>query len=318
MIRTQAVAWSVTLVLSGVALGQSDESLLISSALDEKALHLDAAALVYPASTASGTGRSALWELSSNGHLRLDNSHDLNPILGYSWFEFRPGERLGPIGGTLDDVSFAFATPVTTVGDWFIGARAGVGYAGDHAFADDDAWHGLASLSAGRKFGNGDKLLLWIDYDGNRTLFPGVPVPQFAYAGAINERTDYVIGIPESSIEYRPDPAVVLSLKYQALFTVEGEAEWKPRDQVSLFVGYVSEEHAFRSSDMEGSTRVFLDEQRAQAGVRWSPSDAVKLSVLGGYGFGRSVSTGYDDRDRSKVLGLSDGWFLSAELSLEF
>jgi hypothetical protein len=304
--------------LAGAAMAQTDEGLLLGSARDESTLHLEGTALVYPSSRSDGGSRSAFWEFSSEGRLRLDNTHDLNPILGYSWFEFRSGQRLGPADGDLVDGSLAFATPITTVGDWFIGARAGAGYAGDHAFANPDAWYGLGSVAAGRRFSNDDKLLVWVEYNGNRTLFPGVPIPQFAYSGSINKQTDYVIGIPESSIEYRPSPSLTLSLKYDAPFTFDGEVEWKLTGQFSALLGYVSEEHAFHSSDVHGSDRVFVEEQRADAGLRWTASKNLKCSLLAGYGFARDVSTGFDDRDRSKVMSLSDGWFFSAMISLEF
>jgi hypothetical protein len=304
----------VMCALASSALAQTDESLLIGSARDENALHLEATALVYPSSGA----RSTLWEFLSEGRLRLDDTHDLNPILGYSWFEFRSAQRLGPVDGDLVDGSLAFATPVATVGDWFIGALAGAGYAGDHPFSNSAAWYGLASVSAGRSFSNNDKLLVWLDYNGNRTLFPGVPVPQFAYSGSLNKQTDYVIGIPESSIEFRPDPRLTLSLKYDAPFSFDGEIEWKLTGQLGAVLGYVTEEHAFHSADLPGSKRVFVEEQRADAGLRWSASEHLKCSLLAGYGFGRHISTGFDDRDRSRVMSLSDGWFFSALISLEF
>jgi hypothetical protein len=305
-------------VLAGIARAQTDESLLVGSAQDATPLHLEGAALVYPVMGASERSQKPFWELSSEGRVRLDDSHELNPILGYSFFELRPGRPLGPLGSDTVDGSLAFATPITKVGDWFVGARIGAGYAGDHPFANSDAWYGLASVSAGRRFSNDDKLLLWLEYDGNRTLFPGVPIPQFAYAGSINPQTDYVIGIPESSIEFRPDPNLTLSLKYDALFSFDADAEWKLTEQFSAVLEYTSQEHAFHSSELSGSKRVFYDEQRADIGLRWRASKSLSAGLVAGYGFGRKISTGYDDRDRSTAESLSDGWFFRAEVSLEF
>src|SRR4051812_48199582 len=101
-------------------MAQSDESLLIESASTEKMLKLDGTALLFPSAKLETPGaRTGFWESYSEGRLRLDKSHELNPVIGYSYFEVGPGGSFGPVDGNLIDVSVAFSTPVGTIGDWY-------------------------------------------------------------------------------------------------------------------------------------------------------------------------------------------------------
>ena len=97
--------------------------------------------------------------------------------------------------GDVDDEEGADC-PVGKAGDWIFAVGVAAGYAGASPFSEGNAWYGKATAVALRQFSESDALVLVLDYDGNRTLLPDVPLPGIAYTHRVSPSLFYVIGAP--------------------------------------------------------------------------------------------------------------------------
>lgn len=112
-------------------------------------------------------------------------------MLGYDTFGLSLHDEKGRVPSSLTDSSIGFATPITKVEEWFVGIGAGVGYAGDRGLGNSDSWYGKGAVTVGREFADGSALAIWVEYDGNRVLFPDMPLPGIAYADKLGESFEY-------------------------------------------------------------------------------------------------------------------------------
>lgn len=316
--RCAAAALAATLVPSA-ALAQTDESLLLKPFESNQVLEAGASAIWIPRSTPGGSiGGSGMVETFSTGRFRLSTEHELNPSLGYDFSRIQVRDRQGRIPNALSDESLALATPLGQIGDWFVAVGAGAGYAGDEAFGNPSAWYAKGQFTVGRELGPDEALVFWLDYDGNRTLFPDIPLPSFGYSRKLGEQADLLIGFPTSDITWRPNDRLKIDLSWEAPVTFGAEVELKLSDSWALEATYADDERAFHITGSRDVDRLFYKEQRIEAGVQWSPIPNVKVLGAGGLAFGRSFSSGFDDRDQDRIAQVPDRPFVRAQVEIAF
>ena len=159
---------------------------------------------------------SEVWESSGEAPIIADGETDNDQDYHLNIFDYqgRVAERKQPfvprlgwdftyldlniddVPGVQDvvDVSVGAAVELGTYSQWQSGLAVGVGYAGNSPFGEGDAYYGMATLRVGRQITKTMDLALVIDYDGNRSIFPDIPLPGFALRASMGSAADVRAG----------------------------------------------------------------------------------------------------------------------------
>jgi len=314
-----ALVCAATAACTAAAQAQTDQRLLFDDWREGERVELAAEARLYQSAGFSKSGTHArLDTYSSKGRVRLSTQHDLNPSLGYDMYVLTSRNTGGLLPRTLSDSSVAFATPLGNVGEWFVAASAGAGYAGDAAFGNSKAWYGKGELSIGRELAKDEHLLIWLEYDGNRLLLPDVPTPSIAYSNDTHETFSYVLGIPDSSFEWKPTAQVTARAEWSLPMTLDASVDLMLTDALSIFGQYRNSTRSFHTEALSRSRRVFFDEQTIETGLHGHVASTVTLTAAAGYAFSRSFKTGFDDRNLTTLSDVGDAPYLRFELRVAF
>src|SRR4051812_7228022 len=183
--RATAAAASLALgatLLCGSVHAQTGPTLLLKPFPKEQAIDGRADALFLDQGhTKKDDDDFRLSMFESQGRWRVLPGNLISPRIGWD-FTFIDLDTHAPgFPNQLVDQSVGVAMPIAKFGEWIVGASVGLGYAGDRPFADGDAWYGKGTLSVFRLFSDTEALVFALDYDGNRTILPDVPLPGIAY-----------------------------------------------------------------------------------------------------------------------------------------
>jgi hypothetical protein len=203
-------------------------------------------------------------------------------------------------------------------GDWDWGVTAGVGFAGDTPFADEDAWFGVGSVYARKMLDEKRFLLFVIDYDGSRVFLPDVPLPSIQYTEYIDRGTYYTLGLPFSRFHYEPDDQWTIDVTYFVPIGGQATIEYAVTDQWHAFAQYTSSTRGFHLDGDEENRRLFFAQDRAETGVRYQPTPDAELILAVGWAFEQEFSRGWDVRDDETVRELDDAAYVRVGFNLSF
>ena len=201
---------------------------------------------------------------------------------------------------------------------WFIGATAGIGYAGDAAFSDGEGWYGKGNVMAGTQLSKDSSLVLFVDYDGNRTFLPDLPLPGFMYVAKWGDTLNYALGLPINALTWTPTEKIKLSFSTYLLTSIDAEAEYKLNHNWKVFAKYATRQDSFYVSDLPENRRLFYAENRVESGIGYALGESMELEVGIGYAFGREFSTGFDDRDLHRITKVSDEPYARLGLTIRY
>jgi hypothetical protein len=312
-------AATLSLALAGSVFAQTDMTLLVQPWKDDQVVEATAEGLLYSDNKLEATNKDvSFYSAESSGRYRLDTSRELNPTVGYDWTHIQTNANGTPVPSSLDDLSLAVASPLAKVGDWFVGAMAGVGYAGDNAFAAGRGWYGIGNVMAGTELGKDQALILFIDYNGNRTLLPDVPTPGFAYSAKWGDNFTYVVGLPDSYAHWTPSDELEFELAIDTFTSVDFTARYKFTHDWQLFGKFSKRENAFSDSSLPENRRLFYLEDRVEAGVGYAIGKNLSVEAAVGYAFDRKFETGFDDRNLHHLTSISDSPYARVGFALRF
>jgi len=191
-----------------------------------------------------------------------------------------------------------------TDSQWSFALAAGAGYAGNDPYGDSNAVYGKAAFLARYNIDTKSALLLTLDYNGNRTIFPDVPLPGIAYLGEPLPNLSYIVGVPYSRVTWKPIENVTLGADYIIPSTVGASVSWQVLQGLTLFGDIGS--HTFAFFNETGNDRVFFKQMRAEAGVTVGSLDLGRLQLrallAGGYAFNQRFTQGFDSRDQTDLM----------------
>ncbi|HLL89964.1 MAG TPA: hypothetical protein VK324_11740 [Tepidisphaeraceae bacterium] len=245
------------------------------------------------------------------GRYRFTTQYPINPTVGFDYTLLDVESDRPGVPEQLVDTAVGFASPVKKFeNDWFLALGASVGYAGPGPFGVADAFYGRGTVIVGKQLGPDSNLLIALDYDGNRAVFPDVPLPGFVYTFNAERRVKLAVGFPFNTITWQP----VEPLKIEATVAIPNadatvRITYKLAEPVQLFANYERRTEAFEVEGLPKVDRMFFEQRFAEAGVKWSPARNVGLTVAGGYAFGQEFSTGFDLRDTDLVYKPSDSLY---------
>jgi hypothetical protein len=300
------VAWAWT------AQGQTDENLLLNPWEKGQAVEARVDGYMFPsASLSERSGSLKLFEVESYGRYRYDLGYELNPTVGYDLTylnlqQHHPDPSAARLPRQLTDLSVGLGSPLTKIGDrGFLAATGAIGYAGDDAFAEGRASYAKGSIMYGQELKKGTNLLLILDYDGNRSYAPDVPLPAIAYSSRYNDQLAYVIGFPVNSLLWDPTPKVNVVINVYVPDSVNARVNYDLGKHAGLFAGYNQRTDVFHTREIPGDKRLFFKEQRVEGGMRWRAA-GLRFEVAAGYAFGRGFDSGFDSRDLNRVTKVSN------------
>ena len=252
------------------------------------------------------------------GRFRVLPDERATPTLGYdvSYFDINTADPVLP--NHLWNTTFGFSQPVAELQKWFVVLDGAAGYAGDTPYSDPHALFFAGDVIVGRKFSEDKAFIVALNYDGNRTFLPDVPLPGFAYADRYNEHFTYIIGAPFNSITYEPVNGLQFNLGWELIETFSAKVSWEFLKHYSFFGDYTDRLSAFHLSNLPADRRLFLQEHRVEAGFRYNPTPLIKFSIGGGWAFGQEFSTGYEAYKSQPLRHLRDGPFVEGLLQIGF
>jgi hypothetical protein len=222
---------------------------------------------------------------------------------------------------------------------WRPGLVLGLGHSSTNPFGDGQAWYPVASAFAQHVLPDGAILLLGVSFDGNRSVFPDAPLPIFEYRtplprpapghGVENSggasggasgggELGIKIGYPESRVIYRPNRQLTLSAGFDRLDWATAELRYDATESLGLHLAYAAFYDMFHAADDPSDRRLFFLSQRVEAGLIFSPTPDLDLTLAGGYAFGQQLRRGYDWRSTDDVLEFDDAPFVRVKLETNF
>lgn len=255
------------------------------------------------------------------GRFLLDPAQEGSPSAAVSWSQLSISSSDPALPDDLVDVSVAGSVVRPMDDDWSMRFTAGAGFAGDNAFTDGSAFYGLANVTATRRLGEERGYMLILDYNGNRSIFPDIPLPGFAYYDRLNDSVRYSLGVP-SSVTWTPDNATTV----RAVVTpggVTGSIERELDDRLTLFALFDNRTRSFHLDSDVNDRRFFYKQNRVEGGLVWRGTQGdsfpgVEARIAAGYAFDQEFSRGWDTRDDDTVRDISDEPYVRVGVEVGF
>jgi hypothetical protein len=205
---------------------------------------------------------------------------------------------------------------------WTGGISLNVGSASDKPFHTiNEAYvHALALLRVPQGLRNA--WLFSLIYESDTDFIddlPNIPIPGIAYHWVPSDRFNLVIGVPFSSIEYKPIEKLTLEAQYFPVRHVRARVTYELFRPLRLYVGFDwDNDHWLRAERRHNADRFFYYEKRFTGGLRFDLRH-VGVVLSGGYAFDRFYfeGQGYSDRDFNRV-DIESGPFVNARLNIRF
>src|SRR2546422_48022 len=135
-----------------------------------------------------------------------------------------------------------------------------------------------------------------------------LPMPGIAYVWVPSDRFSAVIGVPFSSIEFKPFETLTLEAQYFPIRTVRARATWQIFQPLRAYAGFDwYHDKYYRADRDDKDDKIFYYEKRLTAGVRFDLRH-VGFESYGGWAFDRFYYEGerYGDRHDNRI-DVSDG-----------
>ncbi|HXE53303.1 MAG TPA: hypothetical protein VN541_09825 [Tepidisphaeraceae bacterium] len=306
-------------LLPSIARGQAGASLLVKPWEADQTLEDNTSGYLFSGGHTNETrDRFHMWDLESQGRLRLFPGNEASPRVGYDMTYIGVHTTQPNFPGELLDLSVAGGTFLSKNNGWVTGVTLGAGYAGNAPFACGRAWYGRADFVLAKKFSDTDALGIGLDYDGHRTYAPDIPLPGFGYSHQFDPTILMVIGVPVTSITWKPIPHLRAFADWVLLRDADVDIGYEFIPHWTVFGAFQSRDDAFHVTELPGNRRLLYQQRRVEMGLRFQAREDMTLSLAGGYAFDTDFRAGFDLRDYSRVLYASNEPFLSVEVRVQF
>jgi hypothetical protein len=315
MMIVAAAAWP--------AVGQTGAGLMIKPFAEGESIELSSEVILINSTTVKGVGGGDLDIYDAQGRFRVAGEQGRNLTIGFDTTYLDITAPLAPGAGAttlhrLVDQSFAIGFNVGQISDWQLDAVAGIGHAGNSPYNDGQALYGMGDLIFSHKLDADSSVQLYLNYDGNRSVLPDLPLPGIAYHRRLSDELSYTAGLPRSAVTWTPAPDLRIAIDYTLPTTVNARADWSVHQEVGVFAAFVSRLEAFTATSDVANRRIFFEQYRAEAGVRWEPCPSFELEIAGGYAFDQEFSRGFDLTNDTVIATLTDEPYFKVRVGLDF
>ena len=294
------------------AMAQTGPTLLFKPWNEGSRFEIDAQATIFnTGETDSGADDEIDLQIyESSGRFRLNDEKASPFAVGYQFYYLNIDTSDAALPQRLVDQQVAIGAELFQCDGWAVSLIGGLGFASSNSFNDSDALYARGDIVATKQLDEFSSLQLGLNYDGNRSIFPDIPLPGIAYSRKVSETFRYMIGLPFSSFYWQPADRWYLKGNISPSLTMDIELGCEVVDGVTLFGAFRNEFHAFHVADDDENRRVFFEQKLIEAGIRWQPSPSCEIFLVGGFAFDQEFTRGWDVRDTDNVRDLSDEPFI--------
>ena len=324
MMMKSSVAWGVlalevALALALPAAAQTGPELLLKPFPRERTLETRSdVVLIDQGETDNADADFQLSLYESFGRARVFPGQRADPRVGYDVLYLDIASDDPALPQHLTDHSVAFGMGVLDLDGWLGGLTVGVGYAGENVYNDANAFYYMATFAVGREIDESSQVGVVLDYNGNRTIYPDLPLPGFQYRKRIDPKLLLGVGFPVTSVEWKPSDRLTFDFTYLIPDRLRARVDYAVMKTLGLFAEYDDRTEAFHIDELPGDRRLIYEQKRAEAGVRWDPFENASLIVAGGYAFDQEFNVGFDTRDAPNVAEPSDEPYVRVGFEMRF
>jgi len=301
------------------AAAQTGPGMMLAPWAEESRMELRGSVGVLGESDTEGGNDVDLTWIESEGRARLnpaDGDHDLT--FGFNQFALEIDEAGNQLPPRASVQRFSLGGRLGAADGWDIYATGGAGFASDSPFDDGQGWFGTGSVTGVHEINPKEKWIVSLSFDGNRAIFPDVPLPAVAYQVRESDRLVYTLGLPVSRLFWRPHDAVWLNVDYFLPVTFNARINYAMHEQLHLFGALNNRFVRFHQDDGGSTDHQFFEQRRVEAGVNWRVDDHIDLIAAGGFAFDQEFSTGWDVRDTENEVEIDDAVFFRLGVDLTF
>jgi hypothetical protein len=260
----------------------------------------------------AGTGQRDdinIFHWDSTGRIKLDREEsDPEFWLGYRAMTIAIEGDFSQITGDLNDVALVGAFALNERGhadSWRIDFAAGAGTANDGHWSNTDAIYGIGAINASQQLDQDSFLHVGISYQGNRVLFPDVPLPYISYIQKVDESLSYELGVLRNAVLWDVTDGLRIEASYLTATTLAATITADVSNQWSVFFEYKDTIDGFYQND-RGNGRVFYERSQVAAGVQFDLGTSTTVRLGGGWAFHQDFATGFDIRGTDSILRPDD------------
>jgi hypothetical protein len=261
----------------------------------------------------------------AEGRVRLTPGDVASPRFGFGFKYFDVDNDVPGLPKHLYDQSAGLGIAVAKFDDWIIGVSGAVGYAGQAPFGDGNAVYFQANVVAFKELSKTSALAIGLDYNGNRTYKPDVPLPGVAYLTRLQDNLALTVGLPVTGIKWEPTNNVRVEVNYVLLNNFNARVGYTFGKGFELFGAIGQRADAFfLDGAPDGNDRLLFQQRRAELGLTVRTKDAglsdpdLELTVAGGYAFDGEFSVGFDTANSTLLTDVSDAPYIRFSLEARF
>jgi hypothetical protein len=315
-----AIAAAAALLSAAPAMAQTGADLLLKPYKEGTNYELQFdAGWAFQSETDNGPGYDiSIGYLGGQGRAAFLKGNQARPLAGFEIHHLFLDTNDPALPDNLGDYSAGVGFGIFSQDGWIGGLSLGVGYAAAQPFEDGDGYYGKATLVVGKEDAwRGWTIGVALDYDGNRTAFPDVPLPGFVMRKKFDQYHATVsLGFPVTGVIWQPNDQWDIEVNYLFPDDANAKVTYYVTPQFGVYGSVAQSSDAFKYDLGDNNLdRLIYTQRRAELGVDWKASESVSVLVAGGYSFGRRFTYGFDTRDDVKVADLDDGPY--ARLSVQ-
>ena len=306
------------------ATAQTGAELVLKPFAEGQTVELGAEAMLINNGAIKNVGGGDMDIYDAWGRWRVTGEDQRNVTVGFTvtYLDLEvPAVAAAAVGATLDrlvDQNVAVGFAVGDVMGWQLDAVAGIGHTGDTAYSDGQALYGMGDLIFTKSLDETASLQLFVNYDGNRTVFPDIPLPGIAYKKRVSAELSYTAGLPFSSLTWTPVESLAVNIKYGVPASFNARADLTVYEKVTLFGLIANRCEAFVLDGDVSNRRIIFEQYRAEGGIRWEPCANFGVEVAGGYAFEQRFKRGFDTRSDDTVAALTDEPYIKIAANVSF
>ncbi len=156
-----------------------------------------------------------------------------------------------------------------------------------------------------------------LDYDGNRTVFPDIPLPAITYTRFFSEDLSATVGVPFLGVNWTPGKwdlsagIFLIQARVRAAYEIDASRSRSSRSTAAAPRRSTSTAPATTSGSSTAS-------RACRSGPTSTSSRTSSLVASVGYAFNHEFETGFDARDLETVRELDPGVFFGLSLGFKF
>jgi hypothetical protein len=270
----------------------------------------------------SATNNFDLQLFETTGRAHVGNDHTLQAPgafnIGFTQVHLDIDTNDPLLPTRLSDTQFAIGKHLFKKGDWDVSAVVGIGFSSSNAYGDSQGHYGRADLIFSKQIDQRSNLTLIANYDGNRSIYPDIPLPAIAYTRQQTDKFQFTVGFPWNRLVWKPKPDVTVKAGFAFPTTFIASTEYQVKSDLQVFLALRNHFNAYHvAGDLE-HRRLFFRQRKVETGMNWTPKKNVTLTAAVGYAFDQKFTRGWDVRDTDTIRKISDEPFVRFGLNLEF